>query len=132
MPKPDTRNNVPLLLVVDRPFLRIVPVLDWYVPPGTRFPNPFGWTRKRPSLSRSVGRSSNASRTNWIHKGTTYDNPTNNIAPTKAITNLDFVLLSRTHVLRPYNTRELLARRKGNTVDDGDGDDGLQRREADD
>ena len=43
------------------PFFRTVPLssgLNGKLAPGMRFPHPLGWTRNRPSFSRSVGRSS--------------------------------------------------------------------------
>ena len=62
----------------------------------------------------------------------TDDETLDDIAAAEAVGDPDPVLLGRPDVLSADHTGELLAGGEGDPVDDGDGDDGLERGEAGD
>lgn len=62
--------------------------------------------------------------------GATDDETLDDIAAPKAVGDLDLVLLCRPDVLCADHARELLAGWEGGAIDDGYGDDSLERGEA--
>lgn len=58
--------------------------------------------------------------------------PSDDVPASKALRNLHLILLGRTYILGSDDTGELLARREGYPIDDGDGEQGLQRRQSSD
>ena len=62
--------------------------------------------------------------------GATDDETLDDIAAPKAVGDLDFVLFCRPDVLCADHAGELLAGREGDAIDDGYGDNSLERGEA--
>jgi len=62
----------------------------------------------------------------------THHYASHNVAASETIPDLNLVFFGGTHVLRPDNSRKLLSSRKGDTIDNRYGDEGLQRGQTGD